>query len=133
MIGNAVLIARIATGEVEDTVPDDGKDKAAQALGRKAGCASEVYDTEGAETVFARWALARLSSIVSGISPSGDMSAVCARNLVRHEANHQRHIIGLGDVDKRLTLGVCLRDLAEKSRSASSRSYRRTSLREAKF
>jgi hypothetical protein len=28
---------RIATGEIEDTVPDDGKDKAAQALGRKGG------------------------------------------------------------------------------------------------
>jgi hypothetical protein len=37
VIGNAVLIARIATGEVEDDVPDDGKDKAAQALGRKGG------------------------------------------------------------------------------------------------
>lgn len=37
VIGNAVHIMRIATGEVEDTVPDDGKDKAAQALGAKGG------------------------------------------------------------------------------------------------
>ncbi len=37
VIGNAVLIGRIATGEVEDTVEDDGKDKAAQALGSKGG------------------------------------------------------------------------------------------------
>lgn len=37
VIGNAVKIAKIATGEAEDTVPDDGKDKAAQALGRKGG------------------------------------------------------------------------------------------------
>jgi hypothetical protein len=37
VIGNAVLIARIATGEVEDTPEDDGKDKAAQAMGRKGG------------------------------------------------------------------------------------------------
>jgi hypothetical protein len=37
VIGNAVLIARIATGEAEDDVPDDGKDKAAQALGSKGG------------------------------------------------------------------------------------------------
>lgn len=38
VVGNAVLIARIATGEVEDTPSaDDGKDKAAQALGRKGG------------------------------------------------------------------------------------------------
>jgi hypothetical protein len=30
---------RIATGEIDDTIPDDGKDKAAQALGRKGGAA----------------------------------------------------------------------------------------------
>ena len=34
-VGLAVLIGRIATGEVEDVVPDDGKDKAGQALGKK--------------------------------------------------------------------------------------------------
>ncbi|HEV7275018.1 MAG TPA: RNA-binding protein [Devosiaceae bacterium] len=38
VIGNAVRIARIATGEEEEDFPaDDGKDKAAQALGRKGG------------------------------------------------------------------------------------------------
>lgn len=37
VVGNAVLIARIATGEVEDTPEDDRKDKAAQELGRKGG------------------------------------------------------------------------------------------------
>ena len=37
MIGNAVKVARIATGEDEDTVIDDGKDKAAQSLGRRGG------------------------------------------------------------------------------------------------
>lgn len=37
VIGNAVKIARIATGEEEDFPADDGKDKAAQALGRKGG------------------------------------------------------------------------------------------------
>lgn len=37
VIGNAVLIGRIATGEVKDTPEDDGKDKAAQELGRKGG------------------------------------------------------------------------------------------------
>lgn len=36
-IGLAVKIARIATGEDEDAVPDDGKDKAAQASGREGG------------------------------------------------------------------------------------------------
>ena len=38
-VGLAVLIGRIATGEVEDIAPDDGKDKAAQAMGRKGGVA----------------------------------------------------------------------------------------------
>jgi len=35
----AVKIARIATGEDTDDTPDDGKDKAAQALGKKGGAA----------------------------------------------------------------------------------------------
>ena len=37
VIRNAIKVARIATGEEEDTVPDDGKDKAAQSLGRRGG------------------------------------------------------------------------------------------------
>jgi len=36
-IGRAVKIAQIATGEIEDEVPDDGKDPAAKALGAKGG------------------------------------------------------------------------------------------------
>jgi hypothetical protein len=39
VIGAAIMVAKIATGDIEDTVPDDGKDKAAQALGRKGGAA----------------------------------------------------------------------------------------------
>jgi hypothetical protein len=39
VIGNAVHVMKIATGEVEDAAPDDGKDKAAQAMGRKGGAA----------------------------------------------------------------------------------------------
>jgi hypothetical protein len=39
VIGNAVHVMRIATGEIEETLPDDGKDKAAQAMGRKGGAA----------------------------------------------------------------------------------------------
>ena len=39
VIGNAVRIAQIATGEVEDEIEDDGKDPAAKALGRKGGAA----------------------------------------------------------------------------------------------
>ena len=37
VISNAVKIMRIATGEEEDTVIDDGKDPAAKALGSKGG------------------------------------------------------------------------------------------------
>ena len=38
VIGNAVKVMRIATGEEEDEFPaDDGKDKAAQSLGRRGG------------------------------------------------------------------------------------------------
>ena len=39
VIGNAIKVARIATGEIEDDVPDDGKDPAAKALGAKGGAA----------------------------------------------------------------------------------------------
>ena len=37
VIGNAVHVMRIATGEIEDTIADDGKNKAAQALGSLGG------------------------------------------------------------------------------------------------
>jgi hypothetical protein len=39
VIGNAVRVMRIATGEIDDAVPDDGKDPAAKALGKKGGAA----------------------------------------------------------------------------------------------
>jgi hypothetical protein len=37
VIGNAVHVMRIATGEAEDAPSDDGKNKAAQSLGRLGG------------------------------------------------------------------------------------------------
>ena len=37
VIGNAVRVMRIATGEEEDAIIDDGKDPAAKALGAKGG------------------------------------------------------------------------------------------------
>jgi hypothetical protein len=38
VVGTAVIVSRIATGEIEEgTPPDDGKDPAAVALGRKGG------------------------------------------------------------------------------------------------
>ncbi|MBL6936040.1 MAG: RNA-binding protein [Alphaproteobacteria bacterium] len=39
VVGAAVKIAKIATGEIEDEVIDDGKNKAAQELGRMGGAA----------------------------------------------------------------------------------------------
>jgi hypothetical protein len=39
VIGNAVHVMHIATGEIEEIIPDDGKDSAAKALGRKGGAA----------------------------------------------------------------------------------------------
>ena len=39
VIGNAVKVMRIATGEDSDIAPDDGKNKAAQALGKLGGAA----------------------------------------------------------------------------------------------
>jgi hypothetical protein len=37
VVSNAVHVMRVLTGEANDFPPDDGKDKAAQALGRKGG------------------------------------------------------------------------------------------------
>ncbi|HJO74334.1 MAG: hypothetical protein QF511_07800 [Rhodospirillales bacterium] len=37
LIGAAVAVAKIATGEIDDEAPDDGKNKAAQELGRLGG------------------------------------------------------------------------------------------------
>ncbi len=39
VIGNAVKVMRIAVGDEADNTPDDGKNKAAQALGRLGGAA----------------------------------------------------------------------------------------------
>ena len=37
VIGTAIRVAKIATGEIEDDTGDDGKNKAAQELGRLGG------------------------------------------------------------------------------------------------
>ncbi len=39
VIGNAVKVMRIAVGEDSDVAPEDGKNKAAQALGKLGGVA----------------------------------------------------------------------------------------------
>lgn len=54
VIRNAVKIAQIATGEIEDDVTDNGKDKAAQALGRKGGKARASKLTKEQRSEIAR-------------------------------------------------------------------------------
>ena len=44
-VGLAVHVARIATGEVDDAPVDDGKDKVAQAMGKKGGAARSASMT----------------------------------------------------------------------------------------
>lgn len=60
VIGNAVKVARIATGEEqEDTGQDEGKDKAAQAMGRKGGTARAQKLTKEQRAEIARKAAAK--------------------------------------------------------------------------
>lgn len=58
VIGNAVKVARIATGEDAYTPEDDGKDKDAQALGRKGGKARAAAMTDERRAEIARKAAA---------------------------------------------------------------------------
>lgn len=39
VIGNAIMVARLATGEDEASLTDDGKDEAAVSLGKRGGTA----------------------------------------------------------------------------------------------
>ena len=59
VIGTAVKVARIATGEIEDTAEDDGKNKAAVELGRKGGKARAERLTPEQRTEIARKAAAK--------------------------------------------------------------------------
>jgi len=43
--GNAVKVMRIATGEETEELPDDGKDPAARALGKKGGAGVDIGGT----------------------------------------------------------------------------------------
>lgn len=58
-VGLAVLIGKIATGEVEDAPPDDGKDKAAQAMGKKGGNARAASMTPERRAEIAKAAAAK--------------------------------------------------------------------------
>lgn len=59
VIGAAVMVAKIATGEIEEPTEDDGKDKAAQALGRKGGAARASKLTPEQRSEIARKAAAK--------------------------------------------------------------------------
>ena len=59
VIGNAVRVMQIATGEAEEEYDDDGKDKAAQALGRKGGKARASKLTPERRSEIARKAAAK--------------------------------------------------------------------------
>jgi hypothetical protein len=59
-VSNAVRVAKILTGEIEeDTGQDDGKDKGAQALGRKGGAARAKSMTPERRAEIARKAAAK--------------------------------------------------------------------------
>jgi hypothetical protein len=58
-VGLAVLIGKIATGEVEDVPEDDGKDPAAKALGKKGGAARAASMTPERRAEIAKAAAAK--------------------------------------------------------------------------
>ncbi|GHE06069.1 hypothetical protein GCM10008024_39260 [Allgaiera indica] len=58
-VGLAVMVGKIATGEIEDTVDDDGKDKGAQALGKKGGKARAASMSPERRAEIARKAAAK--------------------------------------------------------------------------
>ena len=59
VIGAAVKVMKIATGEVEDEVTDDGKNKAAQELGRLGGQARAASLSKKRRSEIARAAAAK--------------------------------------------------------------------------
>ncbi|HEX2764615.1 MAG TPA: hypothetical protein VHM92_12340 [Allosphingosinicella sp.] len=59
VVSNAVHVMRVLTGEADDSAPDDGKDKAAQELGRKGGKARAASMTPERRAEIARTAAAK--------------------------------------------------------------------------
>lgn len=59
VVSNAVHVMRVLTGEADDDAPDDGKDKAAQEMGRKGGAARAASMTPERRAEIARKAAAK--------------------------------------------------------------------------
>jgi len=59
VVSNAVHVMRVLTGEADDAAPDDGKDKAAQSMGRKGGAARAASMTPERRAEIARKAAAK--------------------------------------------------------------------------
>ncbi|HYN00091.1 MAG TPA: RNA-binding protein [Aestuariivirgaceae bacterium] len=59
VIGNAVKVMRIATGEEDDDVQDDGKDPAAKSLGKRGGEARAAALSKKRRTEIAKAAAAK--------------------------------------------------------------------------
>lgn len=59
VIGNAIHVAKIATGEIEDSVEDDWKDKAAQSLRKRGGAARAAKLTPKQRSEIAKKAAAK--------------------------------------------------------------------------
>lgn len=59
VVSNAVHVMHVLTGEADDATPDDGKDKAAQEMGRKGGAARAAAMTPERRSEIARVAAAQ--------------------------------------------------------------------------
>lgn len=59
VVSNAVHVMRVLTGEAADDAPDDGKDKAAQEMGRKGGAARAASMSPERRAEIARAAAAK--------------------------------------------------------------------------
>ena len=57
-IGNAIKVARIATGEETEDMPDDGKDPAAKSLGSRGGKARAAALSKNERAAIAKKAAA---------------------------------------------------------------------------
>lgn len=59
VVSNAVHVMRVLTGEADDDVPDDGKDKAAQSMGKRGGAARAASMSPERRAEIARAAAAK--------------------------------------------------------------------------